>query len=124
MGADLCIQTIHMHGRDNTPIEWNRRKARMLNEIQEIDKDDINEFEENLSNACIELDVTNDSMIDIINDFLTSTDARSVTYIEIGEDIIWITGGMTWGDSPTEAYEVFEKFKCLPTRVRIAGGFE
>jgi len=42
---------------------------------------------------------------------------RDVTYGTHKGDVLYITGGLSWGDSPTDSYVTFEKFIQLPQRI-------
>lgn len=41
-------------------------------------------------------------------------DARDVTAIEHQGDILYITGGLSWGDAPTDSMEDFDRFNNIP----------
>ena len=51
---------------------------------------------------------------EIVNDLFNAIEERDVTWIDLKGKTMWITGGMSWGDTPTESYSVFEKFNSLP----------
>ena len=48
-------------------------------------------------------------------------------YRDVGEiihkgEVIYISGGMSWGDLPTDSCGTFEKFNYLPKKILMAGG--
>ena len=61
-------------------------------------------------------------MKEIALDFFACLDYRDVTCISHKGDNIYLTGGMSWGDSPTESTETFQKFAMLPPKILKAGG--
>ena len=60
--------------------------------------------------------------IDLVFNALTNF-RRDVSWFNHKGDRIFITGGMSWGDTPTNACNIFEQFYTLPTKVLKAGGF-
>jgi hypothetical protein len=44
---------------------------------------------------------------------------RDVSTINCGDVNCWITGGMSWGDSPTDAYEILEWLTLAPSVLNL-----
>jgi hypothetical protein len=49
---------------------------------------------------------------------------RDVTWIAHNGEILFLTGGMSYGDNPTDSFETFEMFNNLPKNVLRAGGIK
>ena len=65
-----------------------------------------------------------ESLKKVIEEFFDSLNCRDVSYIEHKGDKIYITGGMSWGDSPTDSCNVFLRFENIPERILTAGGIK
>lgn len=55
--------------------------------------------------------------VDLIKETFTSLEYRDVTYTQHKGDVLYITGGMSWGDSPTDSFDTFNKFSSLPQKI-------
>jgi hypothetical protein len=51
---------------------------------------------------------------DTINEVFNSLNYRDVTYFDFMGYTIYITGGLSWGDVPTETFNTFDNFWHLP----------
>ena len=51
---------------------------------------------------------------DTINEVFNSLGYRDVSYFDFMGYTIYITGGLSWGDVPTETYNTFDRFWHLP----------
>jgi hypothetical protein len=60
----------------------------------------------------------------VIRDFDHCIDYRDTTTLNYPERFILLTGGMSWGDAPTDSYSTIDKFQQLPMQLLKAGGFE
>lgn len=60
----------------------------------------------------------------VIRDFDHCIAYRDTTTLNYPERFILLTGGMSWGDGPTDSYSVIDKFQQLPMQLLKAGGFE
>lgn len=58
----------------------------------------------------------------IIEDFFECLNFRDVGTIEHKGDTIYISGGMSWGDTPTDSCSTINKFINLPQKILKAGG--
>lgn len=54
---------------------------------------------------------------DVVKETFKSFGYRDVTYGNHKGDVLYITGGLSWGDSPTDSFSTFEKFITLPQRI-------
>jgi len=127
MSAELLIYHVIMFGHDSNEEDTNDRKRRMLHELNHITQKDIDEYKTNLENLGYE-DDENENFTELIkfaiNDFFKCLDGSETEYKWIGNETIWITGGMSWGDDPTNACNMFEEFNALPHKIKMAGGFK
>lgn len=63
----------------------------------------------------------------VVTDFAGAINRRprDTARVRITEDIdIVITGGMSWGDAPTETFELFDRASQLPDAVMVAGNLD
>jgi predicted nuclease with TOPRIM domain len=51
---------------------------------------------------------------DTINEVFGSLELRDVSSFDFMGYTIFITGGLSWGDSPTETFDTFERFWEMP----------
>ena len=139
MSESFVIATILQYGRyDENNDDLDDRHRRMKDEATLADEITINNFKENvLETGRDDLDGTETNeqikeyMIDIIKEFFNNvlpTDetygANDITWENVGECTLWITGGITWEDDSSESYGKFELFNALPKKIKMAGGFK
>lgn len=120
MGADLIIEWIEI--KDG--MDLNRIRKDMLNTVNsltEIDNDikdfyteTTGEFEQEYNITEVKKDFT-----EIINNVFDGLQDgyRDITTISHKGDNLYITGGMSWGDSPTDSYNLFYRFNYLPKKI-------
>jgi hypothetical protein len=60
----------------------------------------------------------------VIEETFDSIGYRDVAEIEHKGEVIFLSGGMSWGDTPTNSCETFEKFNSLPRKILNAGGIK
>ena len=136
MGADLCIAYIILPKE----ISLDKLEKRLLEKIDEVKEDDLDfwecfkflwedaycgEFDDDkhplevvsggeYKETRISLSKAKSIFKEIVeNTFEALTGARDVTRIIHKGDTIFISGGMSWGDSPTQNYDTFGKFNFL-----------
>lgn len=57
----------------------------------------------------------------VINSFFDRLNGREVArFSRLGRDF-YITGGMSWGDSPTDTFDIFSDFWDLPEEITRIG---
>ncbi len=59
-----------------------------------------------------------------IHEFFEIKDCRQITSFSYKGETFYITGGMSWGDSPTDAYDTLVHFGMLPFEVLSVTGAE
>ena len=125
MGADLIINCVAI----NTNQSLDETRNNMLKEV-----DDIKEISEEIKTyyceGLYEYDIPQDlekiksDLKEGINQFFDCLNARDVSWIVHKGDKIYITGGLSWGDSPTESSNKFNRFWFLPQKVLDAGNIK
>jgi hypothetical protein len=118
-------------------------KEKVLNDLSDEPSEELEEFSdlwenilgkdlnennfpvENYTEEVLSEDEIKNILRKIVNDFFECVEC----YNDIGEiehkgEIIYISGGMSYGDSPTDSMKVLEKFNYLPTKIKEAGGIK
>jgi hypothetical protein len=119
MGADLIVIAIPVREtgiwKDKT-MEQRRRaiytaaKQMTLAEIKKQALDSNYDF------------ANKKDVYEVISEFFACLGYRDVTSFRHQDDTIYITGGMSYGDDPTDSYMTFEKFYNLPTKLLETAG--
>ena len=120
-----------MKGTPRTQTEMNDKERKMIEEVNNnLTNEDITEYKQNLieyanyeEDKKRDLDVK-ETIKNAIMKFFECLNGNEVDYIIRNNETIWLTGGMSWGDNPTEAFTQFENFIYIPERIRKIGGFE
>jgi hypothetical protein len=129
MGADLSM--IHIVRTEEMDYAIATKRMCDYVDTMRIDMTTFSEYEEMYSFTEDEEDaavgvadqVRRNTIKDVIKEFIDSLDSREVTSLMVYGKEVLITGGMTWGDSPTTAYDIFDKFCRLPEEIVNVGGF-
>ena len=131
MGADLCLIYVNFVGEWKNDT-WKKRQNNMLKALAKYkfnEKDleyDWVDFYETINQECPEnkykIRVDAKHLIREFFDIVESS--REVNVIDMPFRQIAITGGMSWGDDPTEAFPVFNRFLLLPECILKAGDVE
>lgn len=119
MGADMLLSTIHFHeGANLDEIE-----KKMLELIPTFTDEELfkhyDEVEESHGFVAVpkEADSIRKYMAQIVTDTFESLYYRDVNDISFKGWVIYVTGGMSWGDDPTESFSIFDAFNNLPERL-------
>ena len=135
MGADLLVSYVSIKGKPKEDY----RKIGIRNDIKERTQKMLDELKKKRlidSNEWIDLfdfisgeEVPEDKEVieiaeDTIKEFGTCGERRDITWLAFPERTIILSGGMSWGDNPTEGYNIVQKFSLLPQWLLDAGGFE
>jgi hypothetical protein len=121
MGADLLIAALIIE-RDRSPDFDAARSA-----IESVRPDQIeipDEFCEHDLETAAGLDAIRcDLQASIGRLEAALQDSRELASFELRGATVYLTGGMSWGDSPTELFETFTRLWAVPA-VLAAAGFE
>ena len=109
MGADFVYATFPR-------FERTEERQAALQEIAQsigiVDLDGKGELDINDKGEVAELRKQLSMSIDSVH---SHGDSRDCCIIDRGTHHAWISGGMSWGDPPTEAYDCFQLLqRCLP----------
>ena len=129
MGGEMLVGFIAFkEGSDLAIIREAMIQRALLATPEELDEYYSEEYGDNLDDYCEQQKIEGDhlghgrdELVNVIEEALkesTLNDRRDVTFFEFLGYTLYITGGMSWGDAPTDAYTIFEKFNYLPLRIR------
>ena len=63
-------------------------------------------------------------MKEVVNKFFEGLNNRDMGSLNFKGYIIYLSGGLSYGDNPTDSYDTINKFNLLPTKILSAGGIE
>jgi len=97
-------------------IEREQRKKAILAEVEKLEATDLIDLGGYLGDS---EDLPNLKTVarETVEEVFNSLDYRDVTTWYYNEIVFFLTGGMSWGDSPTDTYDCFMKFSLLPDKV-------
>lgn len=121
MGADMCLTWVIKKGKE----EMESRKNKMIDYVKDMKEEELNYYYDEKDDDYPEtLEEKRQKHIEIINNFFNSIDNRDMASISHKGEIIYISGGMSWGDMPTDASEILQEFNYLSLKLLKVGGFE
>jgi hypothetical protein len=126
MGADLIFQYFCL----DENADMDKTKEKLLKAVDDVtikeDREELINYYDVAYGQDMEENVEKirEEFKTIINELFSGIQRgwRDISSIRHKGDELWITGGMSWGDSPTESYGYFTKFTNLPQKVLKAGG--
>lgn len=122
MGADMLLTYIGAKRRgkwgDFAPIKTALKNLKRLVKKDDFKKDDWNDYKEYFS----EDDDLRKEALDACNIAIDDLDGREVTTMYWNGNIYAATGGMSWGDAPTEAFAHFDLINRMPERILKKAG--
>lgn len=151
MGADFCVQFFCVKKGDDDFAKKKKAMFKVIDKLDIKDYDDIvTSIEERGREEEIEEELENDEEADSKEKIINALDGNKSRYVSIAKgmfkkdideafscigcrdvteiyhkgEIMFITGGMSWGDAPSESYDSFLKLANLPTKVLRAGGIK
>lgn len=127
MGADLCLAWL-IHDKDITP-NWDAGRAK-LQELAEIElKTDPNGcYDEDTSLEDVYMtdggpEITYAEALESIDYIENAEGKRDFSSVTLGHFTMLISGGMSWGDDPTDSFEHLDRIGRLPAEVLTEMGF-
>lgn len=138
MGADLVIASISIKQNPKSECLIHGIRNRVIIQtglmLEELGKSGINDKEQwadfydflNTFNGKIPKrakDIIKDAT-KVIEEFSKCLGYRDTTILEYPERTIILSGGMSYGDGPTDSYETITRFSMLPNWLLLVGGFE
>jgi len=131
MGADLCLAYVNFVGEWKNDT-WKKRQNNMLKALakykfneKDLEHDWIDFYETvgaEFPDDKVIIRADAGKIIKLFFDLVASS--REVDCLDMPFRQIAITGGMSWGDDPTQAFPVFNRFLLLPKCILKAGDVE
>jgi len=120
MGSDFVMGYVVIPIRKCEDFERVRKKLRTALKKHTITQEEADAYYEPLTgeDAPKDMKEVRKEFANAINEGIKALQGRrDVTFIEHKGDRIYTTGGMSWGDDPTEAYRIFENLLRLPQKI-------
>jgi hypothetical protein len=118
MGADMLLAgfVVSREFAEGTLEYREQRKKAMLEELEKLSIDDLIELGDYMGDS---EDLPNLKTIakEAIEEAFNNLDSRDVTAWYYDKVAFFLTGGMSWGDSPTDSYDAFQKVSLLPDKI-------
>ena len=120
MGADLVFSGFWIKEKsDLKAVEQNMLKE--VNKIKNVKQ--FASLQENyLAEGKVSLSELKRISVKIIKKVFANLESRDVSYVKHRDERFYLSGGLSWGDNPTNSYALFDNFLYLPERVLQAGG--
>lgn len=102
MGADMLIASVIFPKNPDLDAE----KKKILNAVKTLDEDDLTNIYNDVFYESLE-DIE-DGRAEVVKTVERGFDVlynRQTTWIEVGDQVVFLSGGLSWGDAPTDAYE-------------------
>lgn len=118
MGADMCIMSIC----SKPNIDLNKAQEQMVARLKErggLTAEEESQVEDEYGYS----DFDTAGAEETIKEFCSCIGDRDTAELNFPERTIYLTGGMSWGDDPTDSYDKFMRFSYLPADILEAGGF-
>jgi len=117
MGADFLFDCIIIKDSKTDSIV----RTQLLAKCETLTLADFTELDKGRILDTFGIELTKDTLKDfiiqskrIIEDTFKALDCRECSYMTFKGYKIHLTGGMSWGDAPTDAFDTFGKFNALP----------
>lgn len=130
MGADMITTGITYAG--NWPKKTDKKKMLSTLKKMRIEENDWTFFYDQTGDEIPFLE--NEETIDekqiredvkkTIKEFFDRIDCGEIMSINIHDMTFIMTGGMSWGDDPTDSFSTIEKFSRLPNELLKTGNFK
>lgn len=88
------------------------------------DGKDLEEDDEELEEKVLTEERAKEIMKRIVEEFFECLNYRDIGSFEFKGSRIYLSGGMSWGDSPSDSSDVIDKMNNLPLKIREAGDVE
>ena len=118
MGADMTLAgfaTSRQFAQGDT-IFREQRKHALLAAIDLLEARELVDFGASYGDSEDISDLKNLAK-ETVEEVFKSLEYRNVTTWYYKKVVFYFTGGMSWGDSPTDTYDCFDKFSSLPDKV-------
>jgi hypothetical protein len=117
MGADFLFDCVIINEKKTNE----QVRASLLIKCASIKLTDFTECDRGNISEMLDIDITRDTLSElktrfreIINDTFNTLNSRACSILNFRGYNIHLTGGMSWGDAPTDAFDTFGQFNVLP----------
>ena len=146
MGADMCLQAILMKPKgyrgNYSKLEWGKAQiilkkacnAMKMQIIRNEKKIPVHGIWEGFFDTMYGGDLSHvinmtmaqrkQAIVDVVDSIADMTTRRDVSFWCFPERLCWFSGGMSWGDSPTDIYDKMYAFMSLPEKYLTRYGFD
>jgi hypothetical protein len=109
MGSDFTVSVIAIKNGDELAY-----KDRVINGINELTDSWLTDnFDELYPITLNESKSLKPQLIELVNRVWEAFNSRNVAWYELNGSTLYIAGGLTWGDDPTDEYSLFDQFNRL-----------
>jgi hypothetical protein len=136
MGADMLIATIAAPADREAPIDFDRGR-RVLERCSDVQAFEFNDPEQQLVelvegfDAHVHLDADGEPTLEavraaglrVVDRLAEALDSRETTTIGVAGYCLYLSGGLSGGDAPTDAAQAIWDARILPPDVLLAMGF-
>jgi len=124
MGADMTISII-WHWEDADLDE--KKMIAVLNKLKVVDQDErFYEFYENQGEEIPDAKTIKEDVKSLLLNIVPTIrddNSRELTTTQLGTMVASISGGMSWGENPTDTMVSLDQLYVLPDEILQAGGF-
>jgi hypothetical protein len=134
MGEEFYLVVVSMTRKPNENkkgedlISPNIQKLLEVLKDMTFEKSDMRKYYEESTGDFDEQEVNIEGMKEefegIIIEFNKCLDRRDIAILWFPERAVIMSGGMSYGDDPTDSYSTIERFSYLPEKLLSVGGFE
>jgi hypothetical protein len=121
MGADLIVTGAW------APVGRKMDRDAAYRTVGALEEGDMAQLEEETGEAYESLAALRESLLVSLKEFESvwtgEAYARDMAGIEVGQYSVLLTGGMSWGDTPTESYDVIRRLEAAGV-LRAAGFYD
>jgi hypothetical protein len=93
-----------------------------------FEKSEIQEYYEQTTGDFQEDEITPEGLQEefegVIKEFIECLDSRDIAILWFPERAVIMSGGLSYGDNPTDHYSTIERFSYLPKKLLSVGDFE
>lgn len=123
MGGDMILSIVKLRCEPDETRERMIGAVNKLNEKCKLEQTELDHFFDIAfgETAPSDLDKIKQKITKVIDAFFDCLDNRDVTSWDDAGCTHFATGGMSWGDTPTDSLPKFDNFSALPARILRAG---
>jgi hypothetical protein len=120
MGADMLIACLSIPSGRRPDFAACHRAVERLAPTDIEDPDEFHEFDLGTESGMRGLRHDLHRSVEKLEEAL---EGRQFALLGMGGTDVYLTGGLSWGDSPTQAFELVDHLRCV-RGILVAAGFE